>query len=78
MGWLNDIINGKEKKYTADPLASDINNAGKSGLGYLNNGANKLNDIYNQDPSQIVNNQIGIENKLIRGTSDDAARRTSS
>lgn len=76
MGILNDIVNGKEKKIKADPLAGDINSAAKSGIGYLTSGASKLNDVYNQDPNQYINNQISMENKLIRGASDDAAKRT--
>jgi hypothetical protein len=78
MGFLSDVVNGKEKKYAADPLANDINATGKTGLGYLTSGAERLNNFYNQDPSQVVNNQIGIENKLMRGATDDAARRTRS
>lgn len=76
MGFLNDIVNGKESKIKKDPLAGDINAAGKQGLGYLANAGAKLNDIYNQDPSQVVNSQIGMENKLARGAADDATRRT--
>jgi hypothetical protein len=76
MGFLNDIVNGSEKKIKADPLAKDVNAAGKTGLGLLTSGASKLNDIYNQDPSNVVNSQIEIENKLMRGAADDATRRT--
>lgn len=78
MGFLNDIVNGKEKKYKADPLAGDINEVAKTGIDYLKTGTSRLNDVYNQDPNQFVNNQIGIENKLMRGAADDAARRTRS
>lgn len=76
MGFLNDLVNGKEKKYAADPLANDINATGKTGLGYLTSGAERLNNFYNQDPSQVVDSQIGMENKLMRGATDDAVRRT--
>lgn len=78
MGFLNDIVNGSEKKIKADPLAKDVNATAKTGLGYLTSGGARLNDIYNQDPSQVVNSQIGIENKLMRGAADDATRRTHS
>jgi hypothetical protein len=76
MGFLSDVVNGKEKKLKADPLAAPINAAAQQGAGYLQSGGSKLNDIYNQDPTQFVNNQIGIENKLMRGATDDAVRRT--
>lgn len=78
MGFLNDAINGKEKKIKADPLAKEINEAGRSGLSYLREGSDKLNSIYRQDPTQLVNTQIGMENKLARGAADDATRRTRS
>lgn len=76
MGFLNDIVNGSEKKIKADPLAKDINANAKTGMGYLTSGADKLNSVYSQDPAQLVNNQIGMENKMMRGATDDAARRT--
>lgn len=76
MGFLNDIINGKEKKYASDPLAGNINAAGKTGIDYLKQGASSLNDVYSQDPSKFIDNQIGIENKLLRTSTDDAQRRT--
>lgn len=78
MGFLSDIVNGGEKKIKADPLAQPINDTAKTGLGYLTGGADKLNSIYNQDPSQVVNSQIGLENKMMRSATDDAARRTRS
>jgi hypothetical protein len=78
MGFLNDIVNGKEKKIKADPLAGDINAAAKTGIGYLNSAATKLNNIYSQDPNDLVHSQIDVENKLMRGATDDAAKRTRS
>lgn len=76
MGWINDTLNGKEKKIKADALAPMINESGKQGLSSLMSGGAKLNEVYNQDPTQVVNTQIGIENKLARGAADDATRRT--
>lgn len=76
MGWINDTLNGKEKKISKDALAPQINQAGKQGLDALMSGSSRLTDIYNQDPTQLVNTQIGIENKMIRGAADDASRRT--
>ena len=78
MGFFNDLVNGSEKKYAKDPLANDINAAGKSGIAGLQAGANQLNSIYNQDPQALVDSQISMENKLARGAADDATRRTSS
>jgi hypothetical protein len=74
MGWFS----GESKTYKADPLAGDINNAAKTGLGYLTSGADKLKGVYDQDPSELVNTQIGTENKMIRGAANDALRRTQS
>lgn len=76
MGFLSDIVNGKEKKYKADPLAVDINAAGKSGLSMLQSGANELNEQIYSNPNSYVNNQIDVENKLLRSATDDATRRT--
>lgn len=76
MGFLSDLVHGKEKKYKADPLAGDINDAGKAGLTQLRAGGEKLSSIYNQDPSQVIDSQIGIENKLMRSSADDLNRRT--
>jgi hypothetical protein len=73
---LDNFLKGKVVKQKADPLAGDINAAGKSGIGYLTAGANRLNSAYNEDPSQVVNTQIGIENKLARAAASDATRRT--
>lgn len=76
MGFFSDLINGKQKTQKADPLAGDINNVGKSGLNDIRSGADRLRGVYSQDPSNVVNSQIGIENKLLRGAADDASRRT--
>lgn len=76
MGFLSDVVNGKEKTIKADTLAAPMNAAGQQGIGYLQGGGTKLNDIYNQDPTKLVNSQIGMENKLMRGATDDAVRRT--
>ena len=77
MGFLNDIVNGKEKKIKADPLAKDINAAGKSGIGMMNSAAGGLNKFY-ENPDNFVNNQIDVENNAIRSASQDALRRTKS
>jgi hypothetical protein len=76
MGFISDTLFGTEKKYKADPLAGDINSAAKAGLGYAKAGGAALNNVYSQDPSAVVQSQIGMENKLARGASDDAIRRT--
>jgi hypothetical protein len=78
MGYISDTLLGKEKKIKADPLAGDVNNAAKTGLQYLTAGGTKLNDVYNQDPNTLINSQIGIENKMIRGAANDALRKTQS
>lgn len=75
MGFLNDIVNGKEKKIKADRLAGDINAAGKAGLGLMNTAGAGLNKLY-ANPENLVDNQIDLENKFLRTASDDAARRT--
>lgn len=76
MGFLSDILGGKEKKIKADSLAGDINRAGKSGLGMMQTGADALNAKVYNNPENYVDNQIATENKLLRSASDDAARRT--
>jgi hypothetical protein len=73
---LGDLLKGKEKKISADPLAADINAAGKSGIGMIQDGANSLNSIYSQDPTSLINKQIGMENAVARNAADDATRRT--
>jgi hypothetical protein len=78
MGFIRDTLQGKEKKIKADPLAGDINNAARSGVDYLKSGASRLNDIYSQDPTEVVNAQISMENKVARTAADDAIRRTQS
>lgn len=76
MGFINDVVNGKEKKIRKDPLSGQINQAGQTGLSLLTGGADKLSNIYNQDPTQLVETQIGMENKFARGAADDVTRRT--
>lgn len=76
MGWLSDVTNGKEKTVKKDALAGEINAAGATGLGTLRDGAARATSIYSQDPTQIVRNQIGMENKVARTAADDATRRT--
>jgi hypothetical protein len=71
-----NLLKGKEQVNRKDALANDINASAKTGMGYMNSGASSLNALYNEDPSQIVNSQIGMENKLARGAADDATRRT--
>jgi len=74
-GGLGRIFNGKEQKYKADASAGGINDLGSQGINQINAGASELNKLYN-NPNETVNNQIGIENKLMRGASEDATRRT--
>lgn len=73
---LNDLLKGKEKIYKADPLADDINSAGKSGLGYMRSGASSLSKLYQENPSQLINTQIGLENRLMRGAGSTQLRDT--
>lgn len=75
MGFLNDLVNGKEKTIKADPLAKDINAAGKSGVGMMNTAGAGLNKLYGNADS-FVNNQIDVENNAIRSAAQDAQRRT--
>lgn len=76
MGFLSDIVNGKEKKSKADALAKDINAAGKTGLSMMTTGADSLNQNFYNNPTNYVDNQIQTENKLLRTASNDAVRRT--
>jgi hypothetical protein len=76
MGFLSDLIHGKEKTYKADPLAGDLNSAAKSGMGMLSGGANSLNEKFYKNPDNYIDNQIGMENNLLRNASQDATRRT--
>lgn len=76
MGFLNDIVNGKEKKIKADPLAGTINAIGSSGLSMLKSGGDELNNKIYNNADNYVGNQIDLENKLLRTASDDAAKRT--
>lgn len=77
MGFIRDLVSGKEKTARADALTGDINKAGKSGLKYLTAGAAALNSVYSQDPSAMVQNQIARENQVARTAAEDAGRRTS-
>lgn len=73
---LDSLLKGSKKTYKADPLAGDINAAGKSGLSMLNSGAQELNDNIYNNGQNFVDNQISVENKMLRSASDDALRRT--
>ena len=76
-GGLDDLLKGKKKTYAADELADDINGLAGQGLNdFIAPGAQQLNEVYSQDPNKLVNNQIGMENKLMRGASNDAMMRT--
>lgn len=70
----NNIF-GKKKKVRADPLAGDINAAASQGLGYVNNGAKKIAEIYNQDPSEFVESQMKEQEKALDGVLADTQRR---
>ncbi len=72
---LGDLLKGKEKKIKADPLAGDINAAGKSGLAMMNSAGQSLNNFYD-NPSSYIDSQIGLENNAIRSAAIDAQRRT--
>lgn len=76
MGYIRDLVSGKEKKIRADPLAGDVNETGKSGLASLRAGADRLNSVYSQDPTQVVGSQIAQENRFLRSAADDATNRT--
>lgn len=71
---LGDLLGGKAKTYKADALAKDINAAGKLGINSMTNTFNQLNDKIYNNPENFVENQIGIENKMLRGSSEDASR----
>jgi hypothetical protein len=73
-GGMNGLFSEKTKKYKKDPLAAGINNLGKMGVASLAAGGMELDKIYS-NPDKTISNQIGIENKLMRGASEDAARR---
>lgn len=75
MGFLNDFVNGKEKKVKADVLAGDINAAGKAGLGMMSAGGEGINKLYS-NPENFVGNQIDLENNAIRTAANDAGQRT--
>lgn len=69
-----DFLKGKKKKYSADELADDINAAGKAGIDGMRAGGASLDQIYQDDPTNRINNQIGMENKFLRGSSEDTLR----
>lgn len=74
--WGSDLLKGKEKTYKADPLAKGINGAANDGLNIMSAGANSLNNQFYKEPNKYIDNQIGMENRLLRNASDDASRRT--
>lgn len=79
MGGLSDLLKGKEKKIGADPLAKTINQSGKFGLKNLMlRGAQDLDNKFFSNPEASVQNQIGLENKLMRGAVDDSMRKAGS
>lgn len=65
---IADILTGKEKKIKADPLAGDINAAGKSGLAMINGAGNGFNRFY-ENANSYVENQIDMENDNYRKAS---------
>jgi hypothetical protein len=71
------FLKGSDKTYGADALAGNVNATGKLGLDNMRKGAEGLNKFYD-NPQATIDNQIGIENKLLRGASNDAIRRTQS
>ena len=76
MGFLSDVVHGKEKKIKADPLAGGINSTAQSGIGMLQSGANELNNKIYSNAENYIDNQIGAENMALRSAADDATRRT--
>jgi hypothetical protein len=76
LGGAKNILKGKEVTYKRDPLAGNINMQAKKGLNsFISPASAELRKIY-ANPQQAINNQIGLENKLMRGASEDAARKT--
>lgn len=72
---LGSLLGGKTKKYKADPLAKDINAAGKFGINQMTDTANQLNKEFYDNPSGYIDGQIGLENKMLRGSANDSSRR---
>lgn len=71
---VGGLLGGKEQTYGADSNAKMLNKAAKQGIQSAitaHSDSNKLEG----DPTQLIKGQIGIENKLMRGATDDAARR---
>lgn len=71
---LGSLLGGKAKTYKADPLAKDINAAGKLGLSGMTNAYNELNDKVYANPDAFVNSQIDLENNALRASGQDASR----
>lgn len=74
---LGDLFGGKTKTYKADPLANDINSAGKLGLSQMTSGLNDLNKNFYENPQGHIQSQIGLENKMLRASSGDSSKRLS-
>lgn len=71
---LGDLLGGKTKTYKKDPLADDINAAGKLGIGQMTSATNELNDKVYGNAENFIDSQIGLENKMLRGSTADANR----
>lgn len=79
MGFLSGMWEGKKQTYSADPTAGTINDLADKGLRKLiTPGMINLRGVYGEDPTAIVDGQIGMENKLMTGAAEDARRQTQS
>jgi hypothetical protein len=75
-GGISGLIGGTDSKYKADPSAKYYNEAAANGANLSNEGVKDLNTLYQQDPTQLIQNRISNENRLMREASADAGRRT--
>lgn len=72
---LDTLLKGKQKTYKADGAAESINRLATMGMNRMRSAAYDM-DAGNKNPQLVVQNQIGLENKLMRGSAQDANRRT--
>lgn len=73
---MGSVLKGKEKKISADPLSGAMNDSAGFGMDYYRRAGKLLHAAYSQPTDNIVNQQIGMENKLIRGAGEDSLRST--
>jgi hypothetical protein len=77
MGGITDFLKGDEVTYKRDSLMPILNREAATGMKhFIKKGAMNLNNMFYGRAPDFAKEQIGLENKLLRESTNDAVRKT--